>query len=83
MFRLRNSASNFLFPVDKTYNGKLPNNEKKLDEIKNTLKFIPEKFNGFGKTISEWPSKSDQMIYLTKIINDNNYRLNQCIYCKL
>jgi len=59
-FRLRNSALNFLFPIDKVYNAKLPSNEKKLDDIKNTLKFISEKYNGFWKTISKWPSKYDQ-----------------------
>lgn len=59
-FRLRNSTTGFLFPIDKAYNGKLPINEKKLEDIKNTLKFIPEEYIGFWKPISEWPSKSDE-----------------------
>lgn len=61
-FRLRNSTTGFLFPIDKAYNGKLPINEKKLEDIKNTLKFIPEEYIGFWKPISEWPSKSDENV---------------------
>jgi len=38
----------------------LPINEKKLEDIKNTLKFIPEEYYGFWKTKSEWLSKSEQ-----------------------
>ncbi|VVC44704.1 Hypothetical protein CINCED_3A016490 [Cinara cedri] len=41
-FRLQNSTTGFLFSIDKAHNGKLPINEKKLEDIKNTLKFIPD-----------------------------------------
>lgn len=59
-FRLRNSTLDFSFSNDRVYYEKLPINEKKLDDIKNTLKFIPEKHSSFWKTISQWPSKANQ-----------------------
>lgn len=60
IFRLQNLTLDISFQNDRVYYEKLLINEKKLDGIKNTLKFIPEEHSSIWKTICQWPSKANQ-----------------------
>lgn len=55
-FRLRNTKRTITYPTTKVYTEKLPINEKKMADIKNTIKFIPDTYLAFWEEITAWPT---------------------------
>lgn len=59
-YRLRNTNKEINPVEQKAYLKKLPINQKKMTDIKNTLKFIPDMYMDFWGEISEWPTSEKE-----------------------
>ena len=55
-FRLRNTEKNLAFPTTQAYPEKLAISQKKMTDITNTLRFIPDAYNAFWQEIATWPT---------------------------
>lgn len=55
-FRLRNAEQPIQTPTRKAYSTVLPINDKKMEDIKKTIVYIPEDKMNFWNPILSWPT---------------------------
>lgn len=55
-YRLRNTEKQITYCTKRAYPDKLPINKKKMTDILNTIKFIPEEYLDFWREITMWPT---------------------------